>query len=161
MYHDMMYSLRMRIALEPPQQPEVLALMAELDAFHTVVYPSESIPGTDIDALGQPNVLFAVARDAQGQAVGCGAVVLESTFGQLRRMFVAPSQRGQGIAKELLVFLEAQAVARGCGVLRLETGSRQADALALYARSGYVRRDPFGGLTNGLFSVFMEKRLGD
>lgn len=150
----------MRIALEPPQQPEVLALMAELDAFHTAVYPWENIPGINLDALGQPNVLFAVVRNAQGHAVGCGAVVLESTFGQLRRMFVTPSQRGQGIAKELLAFLEAQAVSRGCGLLRPETGSRQAEALALYSRSGYVRRDPFAGHTNGLFSVFMEKRLG-
>src|SRR2546430_1871001 len=63
-----------RVALEPPRQPEVLALIEELDAYQNVLYPAESNHGIDIDALSRPNVLFAVMRDGAGHAVGCGAV---------------------------------------------------------------------------------------
>jgi putative acetyltransferase len=49
-------------------------------------------------------VLFAVARDEQGTAVGCGAIVVGPSFGELKRMFVRPENRGQGIAAKLLGF---------------------------------------------------------
>ena len=64
----------MHIALESPVQPEVIALIAELDAYQKSLYPPESRHPLDIAALMQPNVVFAVARDAAGQARGCGAV---------------------------------------------------------------------------------------
>jgi len=150
----------MRIALERPDQPEVLSLIAELDAYQTVLYPPESHHGIDINALGQSNVLFAVARNTEGHAIGCGAVVLKPTFGELKRMFVRPQHRGHGIAKALLAFLEAEAVTAECRLLMLETGISQPEALGLYARSGYARCGPFASYTNDPLSVFMQKRVG-
>jgi putative acetyltransferase len=104
--------------------------------------------------------LFAVARTAAGQAVGCGAVVLDTEAGELKRLFVSPAARGQGLAQRLLARLEAEAVGRGCQLLQLETGPYQPEALGLYARCGYERRGPFGGYADDPLSVFMEKRLG-
>lgn len=147
----------MTIALEPPGQPEVLALIDALDAYQKPLYPPESHHGIDLAALSRPNVLFAVARDEAGRAVGCGAVVLEPAYGELKRMFVRPDRRGQGTAKALLGFLEAQARSRGCTQFMLETGHLQHEAIALYGRCGYQRCAPFGGYADDPLSVFMGK----
>ena len=147
------------ITFESADQPEVIALIAELDAYQDSLYPPESRHALDLAALTQANVLFAVARGAAGQALGCGAIVVGTEFGELKRMFVSPAARGQGLAQRLLARLEAEAVARGCHLLRLETGPFQPEALGLYARCGYERRGPFGGYADDPLSVFMEKRL--
>jgi putative acetyltransferase len=147
------------IAFESANQAEIIALIAELDAYQDSLYPPESRHSLDLAALTQRNVLFAVARDAAGRAVGCGAVVLKAEFGELKRMFVSPSARGQGLAQRLLARLEAEAIVRGCKLLRLETGPYQPEALGLYARCGYARCGPFGGYADDPLSVFMEKRL--
>jgi putative acetyltransferase len=150
----------MRIALERPDQPDVVSLVDELDAYQKPLYPPESHHGIDIEALGQPGVLFAVVRSAEGAAIGCGAVVLSPDCGELKRMYVRPQHRGRGVAKALLAFLEASAVAQGCTLLMLETGVSQPEALGLYERAGYVRRGPFGSYTHDPFSIFMQKRVG-
>lgn len=149
----------MHIALESPDQPDVIALITELDAYQDSLYPPESRHALDLSVLVQPHVMFAVARDAAGQAVGCGAVVLEAEGGEVKRMYVSPRARGQRVAQRLLDLLEAQARQRGCGVLRLETGPYQPEALGLYARCGFARRGPFGGYADDPLSVFMEKPL--
>ena len=149
----------MTIAFELPDQPEVIALIAELDAYQDTLYPPESRHTLDLASLQQPNVLFAVARDNTGQAIGCGAIVLCPEFGELKRMYVSPRSRGQGVAKKLLALLESQAIGAGCKLLKLETGPYQPEALALYASAGYERRGPFGDYPNDPLSVFMQKQL--
>jgi putative acetyltransferase len=148
-----------RIARERPDQPDVIGLIDELDAYQRPLYPPESFHGIDLRALGQPNVVFAVARDAQGQAIGCGAVVLEREFGEIKRVFVRPPHRGHGVARAILSFLESGASAHGCGLLMLETGVSQPEALVLYERAGYTRRGPFADYADDPLSVFMQKHL--
>ncbi|HDR9185815.1 TPA: GNAT family N-acetyltransferase, partial [Burkholderia vietnamiensis] len=98
----------MTIALESPDQPDVIALIADLDAYQDTLYPPESRHALDLASLKQSNVLFAVARDIEGQAIGCGAIVVGPDFGELKRMYVSPRGRGQGIAKQLIAFLETR-----------------------------------------------------
>lgn len=147
----------MRIALEPARQPEVVRLVQALDAYQLPLYPPTSFHGIDFDALSQPNVLFAVARDEGGAAIGCGAIVLEAAWGELKRMYTQPQARGRGVARALLAFLEAEAMQRGCDCFHLETGYLQHEALRLYERCGYVRCGPFGSYTDDPHSVFMRK----
>jgi putative acetyltransferase len=149
----------MTLALESPDQPEVIALIAELDAYQDTLYPPESRYSLDLASLKQPNVLFAVARDSAGHAIGCGAVVLCPEFGEIKRMYVSPRGRGQGVAKKLLALLESQSIGSGCKLLTLETGPYQHEALALYASAGYERRGPFGDYANDPLSVFMQKHI--
>jgi len=149
----------MHIALELPAQPDVIALIDELDAYQKPLYPLESHYGIDIAALAQPHVLFAVARDEARRAMGCAAIVVGPDYGELKRMFVRPQQRGGGVARALLAFLEARAAAQGCTLLTLETGIRQPEALGLYERSGFQRCGPFGNYPNDPLSVFMRKRI--
>ncbi len=149
----------MHVALETPDQPEVIALIAELDAFQDTLYPPESRHSLDLTSLKQPNVVFVVARTGEGQAAGCGAVVLGREYGELKRMYVRPAFRGLGIAKQVLSRLESEARARGCRLVKLETGPYQPEAIALYSLSGYQTRGPFGGYADDPLSVFMQKSL--
>jgi putative acetyltransferase len=149
----------MTIAFESPDQPEVIALISELDAYQDTLYPPESRHYLDLASLKQSKAFFAVARDSAGRAIGCGAVVLYPEFGEIKRMYVSPHGRGQGIAKKLLVLLESQAIEAGCRLLTLETGPYQHEALALYASTGYERRGPFGEYADDPLSVFMQKPL--
>ncbi|WP_313957463.1 GNAT family N-acetyltransferase [Paraburkholderia sp. BCC1885] len=149
----------MNIAFESPDQPEVITLIADLDAYQDTLYPPESRHALDLASLKQLNVLFAVARDREGQAIGCGAIVLNREFGEVKRMYVSPRGRGQGVAKKLLALLESRAKDSGCHLLKLETGPYQHEALALYASAGYERRGPFGDYTNDPLSVFMQKHI--
>jgi putative acetyltransferase len=101
----------MNVAFETPDQPEVLNLIAELDAFHLSLYPPESVYALDLASLKQSNVLFAVARGTSQAAIGCGAIVVTPEYGELKRMYVQPDARGQGVAKKLLGTLESAAKA--------------------------------------------------
>lgn len=147
----------MRISLESPDQPDVIRLIDDLDAYQVPLYPLESHHGIDLDALRQTKVLFAVARNDAGEAVGCGAIVVEPDYGELKRMYVRPAQRGQGIAQRLLACLEAAAQERGCRAFALETGFRQPEAIRFYEQAGYVRCGPFGDYTDDPNSIFMRK----
>lgn len=151
----------MRISLEPPHQPEVLQLIEELDAFQKPLYPAESHHGIDVAALSAPNVLFAVARDEDGQAAACGAIVLQAGYGEIKRMYTSPAHRGQGLARRLLGFLEAQAQDKGCSQFALETGYLQPEAIALYERCGYELCGPFGDYAEDPNSVFMRKNAAE
>lgn len=149
----------MQISFESADQPDVHALIAELDAYLYSLYPAENVYALDVSSLAQPNVLFAVARADDGAPLGCAAVVVTPDFGEVKRMYVRPAARGQGVARRLLDTLETAARARGCPSLMLETGPTQPEALALYERLGYKYRGPFGDYPADPLSVFMAKTL--
>ena len=148
------------IAAEPADQPEVHALLRQSDAYHAALYPAESNHLIDVAALAAPNVRFVVARRGSA-AVGCGALVVGADGeAELKRMFVAPEARGLKIGSRLLEALEAAGKAEGVRVIRLETGVRQPESLALYRRHGYTERGPFGAYARDPLSTFFEKWVG-
>jgi len=130
-----------------------------LDAYQDSLYPAEARYALDLASLSSPNVLFAVARGPEGNAIGCGAVVLNPSYGEVKRMYVQPRARSAGTASLLIQALEAAAGAQGCTVFMLETGPYQLEALAFYAKHGYVKCGPFGEYPAHPLSVFMSKRL--
>ena len=90
----------------------MLALIDELDRYQRPLYPAESNHLLDLSALMQPNVRFAVARDAQGAVVGVVVVVLMDGYAEVKRMFSCRRVvRGQmaGIGRRLLEHVESQA----------------------------------------------------
>jgi len=147
----------MRVTKETPDQPDVIALIAELDAYQDTLYPAEARYALDLASLKKPNVVFAVARDSSGKALGCGAVVISENHGELKRMYVRQESRGQGVAQLVLKELEASAAKMGCQELLLETGPYQPEALAFYKKQGYARRGPYGTYPDHPLSVFMGK----
>ena len=151
--------MRCRVSLESVDQPEAVALVGELDAHLEALYPAESRHGLTLEALRASNVLFALARDETGSAQGCGAVMFLPNFAELKRMYVRPALRGNGIGAAIVQFLERQAADRGYVTIRLETGTQQLEALRLYERLGYARRGPFGNYRDDPLSIFMERRM--
>ena len=81
----------MRISFESPNQLDAIALIAELDAYQSTLYPPESHHALDLASVAAERVLFALARDEAGQAVGCGAIVLSPEYGEIACMCVQPS----------------------------------------------------------------------
>jgi putative acetyltransferase len=150
----------MRVAQESPNQPDVIALIADLDAYQDSLYPSEGRYALDLASLSQPNVTFMVARTSTGAAVGCGAVVFGDDYGELKRMFVSPGHRGNGVAAKILMAIEAASEEAGYENLFLETGPYQPEALRFYERHGYRRCAAFGSYPEHPLSVFMSKRRG-
>lgn len=70
----------------------------------------------------------------------CGALqLLEGARAEIKRMWVAPEARGQGLAGQLLARLEELAVAAGCRESLLDTNSTLTTAVGLYESRGYVR----------------------
>lgn len=115
----------MQTVFETPDQPDVRALIAELDAYVYPIYPAKSVYALDIASLCAPSVSFTVLRDAAGVAVGCGAMVMQPGYGEVKRVYVSPQVRGQGLARCLIEALETNAVENGCGTFMLETGLRR------------------------------------
>jgi putative acetyltransferase len=109
--------------------------------------------------LLQPHVRFLLAR-VGGTAVGCGALLVgDDGAAEIKRMFVAPGARRRNLGRQLLLALEREADAAGVRVIRLETGVRQPEALALYRGHGYRERAPFGSYLADPLSLFFEKPL--
>jgi len=148
-----------RVGQETPQQPEVVDLLRQSDAFSVALYPPESNHLLDLASLLAPRVRFFVAR-LDEKAVGCGALVLRPDgLAELKRMFVDPSTRGSGIGRSILDAIETAARLEQVRLLQLETGIHNHAALALYRRAGYSERGPFGSYRPDPLSVFMEKPL--
>lgn len=149
----------MRISFESPDQADAIALITELDRYQSGLYPPESHHALDLTSVGEQGLLFVLARDDAGHAVGCGAVVLTPEYGELKRMYVRPEQRGLGLAKKILQALESAALASDCTDLKLESGPYQPEALGLYERCGFERCGPYGAYADDPLSVFMRKTL--
>ncbi|TKW78876.1 MAG: GNAT family N-acetyltransferase [Bradyrhizobium icense] len=149
----------LRIGVEDPRQPELLAMLADSDRYCAALYPAESNHLLDASTLAGPEVTFLVAR-APDQVAGFGAVVRHNAeFGEIKRMYVAPAMRGMKLGRSILAALEDRARADGLPCLRLETGVKQPEAVGLYRSAGYQEIPAFGDYEPDPLSIFMEKRL--
>ena len=152
---------------ERADHPQVAALLEALDVYLGSLYAPEANHILDVQALLAPDVHFVAAWQGS-MAVGCGAVRIMpgepdtagEPYGEIKRMFVHPASRGQGIGDRLISALEDALKLRQVPQALLETGGEQHAALRLYERAGYARRGPFGGYPDNGLSVFYGKRLG-
>jgi GNAT superfamily N-acetyltransferase len=92
--------------------------------------------------------------------VACGAIksFSDDTM-EVKRMWVEPNYRGQGIASLLLKELESWTKELNCNRCILETGNKQLEALALYHKNGYHIIENFGPYVGVANSVCFEKQL--
>ena len=86
--------------------------------------------------LTPPRGYFVVAI-LNGEPVGCGALKCHTAYGEIKRMWVAPSARGLGLGTRILLRLEDLARERGLPLLRLETNKTLTEAQSLYRRNGF------------------------
>lgn len=147
------------IAPERPDTPDARTLIAELDALLEPLYPPDNRYGYSVDKIIKQGVHFFLVR-VDGAPAGCGGVqFFNDEFGELKRMYVRPQYRGQGLAKKLLEHLQEYTRERGIPLLRLETGIHQTEAIAMYEKFGFCRIPPFGEYTDDPISVCYEKKI--
>ncbi|HZU80339.1 MAG TPA: GNAT family N-acetyltransferase [Acidimicrobiales bacterium] len=125
--------------------PEVEPLLAGLTEEYDRRYGenTEMTRATE-EEFDPPSGLFVVVMDGPLTVAGGGFRRHDTTTCEVKRMWTHPDYRRRGLAARVLATLEVEA--RGAGYLRLilETGPRQPEAEALYAKRGYVRIDHFG-----------------
>lgn len=101
-----------------------------------------------------------VVAHLNGKTIGCGAVKpYDETTMEVKRMFVSPEYRGQGIASVVLAELEAWCRELKVKKCILETGDKQPEAIALYLKNGYTIIPNFGQYAGVENSVCFEKVL--
>jgi len=154
-------SMTITVSPEDPRAPEAQAL---LNAFvDEVQHRYDAAPADvgyfDPSVVSVPKSAFLVAR-VEGRAVGCGALVpMEDDIVEIKRMFVLPTERGHGIAKKILDRLQSLAQEFDYDRIRLETGTKQPESIALYGKSGFYRIPNFPPFENDHTAVCFEKRI--
>lgn len=148
------------IGIETPLQDDVRRLFEASDAFMAELYPADSNHPVTPEALVAGGAVFVLARGAEGDAIGCGAILCApGGDAEIKRMWVDPHVRGTGTGRRILDALLEAARTRDVRVVRLETGTCQPAAIGLYKSAGFTERAAFGNYTDDLNSVFMELQL--
>ena len=154
-------SMTITVSPEDPSAPESQAL---LNAFVDEVRHRYNVTPADVGyfdpaLVSAPKSAFLVAR-VEGRAVGCGALVpMEDDIVEIKRMFVLPQERGHGIAKKILDRLQGLAQEFDYDRIRLETGTKQPESIALYGKSGFYRVPNFPPFENDHTAICFEKRI--
>lgn len=106
-------------------------------------------------------IRHAVVAYLDDQPAGCGAFKeYASNTVEIKRMYVRPECRQQGVARAVLSELEKWAGELGYASAVLETGKRQPEAIALYERHGYEFTPNYGQYVGIENSVCLQKALG-
>ena len=102
-------------------------------------------------------VVIAYTNDVP---VGCGCFKeMNVLTAEIKRMFVMPEYRGNGVAAAILNELESWAKGLNFQRTVLETGRKLHEAVSLYEKAGYKEienYEPYIGMTE---SLCMEKKL--
>jgi putative acetyltransferase len=81
---------------------------------------------------------FWVIEDSGQIVATVGIYRMDETTCELRKMYVLPSQRGQGLGKKLLEFSLQKARDAGYRKMILETATALVEAIALYKKYGFT-----------------------
>ncbi|MES9588197.1 MULTISPECIES: GNAT family N-acetyltransferase [unclassified Streptomyces] len=143
----------MHIQPRPFDHPDAVRLNDQVQLEYAERYGDEGdVTPLDPTMFEPPNGLYLLAYDAQGRPVATGGWRSQERNdegysdgdAELKRMFVIPEGRGNGLARRILAALEDDARAAGRVRMVLETGDQQPEAIALYASSGYAPCEKFG-----------------
>ncbi len=145
-----------------PHDPVVSALYAdfirETDAPLGIDLEAEIAAGPPRDLTPPAGVLLLIRID--GEPAGLGGIRhLDTDAAEVKSMYVAPAQRGRGVASELLDELEAIARRHGCRAVRLDTSDYLTGAIGLYRAAGYRDVPDYNG--NPKANLWFERSLAD
>ena len=121
------------------------------------------IDGDEKDFFAQYNQIYlehVVVCNTNGKAIGCGAFKeYETHVAELKRMFVLPEARGNGIASSLITELESWITELKYTTCILETSNKLVNAIALYTKFVYQVIPNYGQYANVESSICMKKTL--
>lgn len=153
------------VRLEPAvaDSPRAHALLTEYFAARAATFPGAAYQPVFPDAavFTPPAGLFLIVVD-DGADVGCGGIrrIEDGEAGpryEVKHLFLREVTRGRGWGRALMDALEEQARAWGAAELVLDTHHTLEAAAALYARTGFVRIEPYN--TNPNATVWLRKTL--
>jgi ribosomal protein S18 acetylase RimI-like enzyme len=139
-------------ATELPALADARALIRAHITAHSTVHSAESTTAL-LDALPAPyeppgGGLWVARKD--DAAVGCIALhALGPTVGEIKRMYVDPAHRGNGVARALTAHLVEEARARRYDTLRLGTLRTMRPAQRLYESLGFREIAPYRSVEFG------------
>jgi putative acetyltransferase len=151
----------MKIGIDEPTRPDVLALLEEDLRNMYELSPPESVHALDANGLKARGVTFWTVRE-DGVLMGCGALKeLGPEHGEIKSMRTTFAHRRRGAGRAILEHILREARNRNYRRLSLETGSMEAFAPArrLYESYGFTYCDPFAGYTADTNSVFLMLEL--
>jgi GNAT superfamily N-acetyltransferase len=136
----------------------VAAMIEEMrELYHGLDLNAPDMPTAGAADLGPPGGTFVVGyRDGQ-PVCGGGIKRLPDGACEIKRMYVVPAARRQGVARALLQALEEAARGLGYDIVRLDTGPLQPHARGPYESEGYAAIENFNG--NPVATFFGERQL--
>lgn len=92
-----------------------------------------------------PNGIILLARDLQGEAIGCVALRPIPPEGccEMKRLYVSPVARGLGLGRALVDAVIAEAQRIGYREMKLDTLPHMHAALSLYKETGFTSIDRY------------------
>ena len=154
-----MTALDVRFEVRGYDEPEVTALIEELQQEYVRRYGSMDVAAVDAAEFAPPDGLFLVCR-ADGEVAAMGGWRRhEPGAVEIKRMYVRETMRRRGLARIVLAELERTAAAAGHGRAVLNTGLEQPEAVSLYESSGYRPTDGFGHYASAPLALFYAKDL--
>jgi GNAT superfamily N-acetyltransferase len=149
------------IGWDRPDGPVGALLVRRLVDEMESLYPELGAVGSVEPAEFEPPDGAFVVAWVGGRPAGCGGIRrLVPGVAEVKRMYVEPWARGRGHSRRILAALEEAALRAGYSAVRLETGTRQPEAVGLYESSGYRRIPCYGEYAGAAHSVCFEKTFG-
>lgn len=109
-------------------------------AFQEIDAEIDGLPGE----YAPPRGVLLVACPDGGEPVAMIALrPLDDAIAEMKRLYVSPSARGQGLARALILRLLDEALALGYQEVRLDTLPMMGDAQGLYAALGFRDIAPY------------------
>jgi GNAT superfamily N-acetyltransferase len=138
-----MYAMEERRVRLSDSEVEPL-LVGLTDEYDTRYGANTEMTRASEDEFDPPAGLFIVLMDGPITTAGGGFRRHDENTCEVKRMWTSPQYRRRGLATSVLRALEECAWEAGYTHLVLETGPRQPEAEALYARRGYMRIETYG-----------------
>lgn len=136
--------------LEEPARALIAAMVGELRDRYVIAGERLGVP-LDPGEMAPPGGAYLVGWAGDQPVAGGGIRTIGPGLGEIKRMYVAPTWRGRGVARLLLAALEDAARSLNLTTVRLDTGDRQPDARHLYESAGYVPIANYNGNDHAAF----------
>jgi len=95
------------------------------------------------------NIKYVLVAYDQGLPIACGAIKeYDQDTMEIKRMFVRPNYRNQGLASLILKSLEQWCLELHYTKCMLETGINQPEAIRLYEKNNYTKIPNYGPYIN-------------
>ena len=144
--------------------PDAVRLVDEVQTFYADLYGGPDTGPIDPQEMAPPDGAFFVGYLEQRPVLMGGwrfplePIAMDARCpAEIKRMYVVPDLRGNGLARALLGHLELSAATAGADAVVLETGRPQVAAVALYRACGFIDIPRFGHYKNEPDAVHLGK----